>query len=430
MRATAGHSAEAANRRLIQMRWVAVVGVLLVLCATGPMFGLFPVTWPSYVVVGLLAGWNAILAARLQRKLSAQPVGSQCAIDLLLLGTLLYFGGGLHNPFAIFLVVQVVLASILAPLLIVPLGSLASLILLLLALLGASNLLPGEEHMQRQVSATEFPWALAGAMLLTGGIAVPFAARLMTDLAESKQAAEEGEAVRRAAEAQLFKAEKLSALGRLAAGMAHEVNTPLGSVRLLASECEDELASAHPDLAKARACLEDIRSESARIGGLVRRLLDLAHPGESEREPVDIDKLLRESVRLVALRDPELQRRISLQVPEALPQPVTVRTQLLQVLLNGLDNAVDATRDNAGAIHVEARIEGPLLAIHIEDEGSGVAAESQARLFEPFFTTKVVGEGTGLGLYVSFAIMQSLGGRIALTSKERGARLRIEIPCT
>ncbi len=399
------------------------------LLGTGPLLALLPVSWPPFAVVGLLAAWNAVLHARSRRLLAPQPIGAQCALDLLLLGTLLFFCGGLHNPFAIFLVVQVVLATILAPGLMLPLGSLAGLILLLLALLGATDQLPGAEHLQSQFATTGFQWGLAGALLLTGCIAVPFAARLMADLAESKHAAEALEGVRRAAETQLFKAEKLSALGRLAAGMAHEVNTPLGSVRLLASECDDELASANPDLEKARACLLDIKNESARIGGLVRRLLDLAHPGESEREDVDVEKLLHEATRLVALRDAELQRRISVSVRGTLPHPRTVRTQLLQVLLNGLDNAVDATRANAGAIRVDAGMEGSTLVIHIDDEGTGLATEAGGRLFEPFFTTKKAGEGTGLGLYVSFAIMQNLGGRIALCAKGRGARLRLEVPC-
>ncbi|MSR74429.1 MAG: GHKL domain-containing protein [Planctomycetes bacterium] len=530
------------SRRLIQLRWMAVVGVCSVLIATGPVLALLPVSWPPYAIVLLLAAWNGVLTWRAQRGLTPQSTGSQLALDLLLLGALLASTGGLLNPFAIFLVVQVVLAAILAPTLALPVGSLAALLLLLLAGLGATDMLPGGTTRAALPQGGSMQWGVALALLVTCTIAVPFALRIMGDLRarESDAARYHADAERervqleaaiaavgagllmtdargllawhnpkaaeifpdlrvgkrlcidgqpwprdedlgsqahietrierrdadgrvrhhaigasvvhaqagqtqlvvvatditaqRAAERQLHSTEKLSALGRLAAGMAHEINTPLASVRLLAEECseavEQERTSGCAALQDCKVRLTEIRGETERISGLVRRFLDLAHPGSPRIEPVDVPALVLEAVGLVSLRDPALRQRISTHAPCPVPALNTSRDQLLQVLLNALDNAVDATRATQGAIKVTVTSTNARMIVDIEDEGHGLDPQHLTRLFEPFFTTKAQGEGTGLGLYVSFEIVQNLGGRIALEPRPRGACLHLEFPIT
>lgn len=531
------------SHRLIQLRWVASACVLAVLLATGPLFALLPGSWPPYAVVAVLVLWNSILTWRGRRGLAPQSAGSQLAFDLLLLGALLALTGGLMNPFSIFIVVQVVLAAILAPALAIPVASLAALLLLLLAGLGANESLP-----HSGTAATAFPtgaslqWGLAFALLITCAIATPFALRIMNDLRsrEAEAARYHAEAereklrleaaitavgagllmtdsrgitlwhnseahsilpelavgarltvrgspwpenhllqqaghaetqiearatdgrvrhfslagrrtrtpqgdaqwvvvatdvtARRAAERQLASTEKLAALGRLAAGMAHEINTPLASVRLLAQECSEEISAGGHDrcghLEQCSTRLQEIRGETERISGLVRRFLDLAHPGSSTQESVDLPALVQEAVQLVTLRKAALRERISVQVTDPVPPLWTARDQLLQVLLNGLDNAVDATAANAGAIRISVSSGNGMVQVLIEDEGHGVEQHDLPRLFEPFFTTKSQGQGTGLGLYVSFEIMQNLGGRLSLEPRTPGACLRLELPVT
>ncbi len=530
------------NHRLLQLRWVAVVGVLAVLLATGPVLGLLPVWWPPYSIVLLLAAWNGWLTWRERRGLTPQSTGSQLALDLLLLSGLLALTGGLLNPFAIFVVVQVVLAAILVPSLVVPVSSLAALLLLLLAGLGATDMLPGAGSGAALPQGASLQWGLAFALLITCAIATPFALRIMDDLrARELDAAHyhaeaererlrleaaitavgagllmtdglgylqwhnaqalailpelrvgtrllvEGQAwprdedlqrvdqlethierrhadgrvrhhalgakwtrvqggatqivvvatdvtARRAAERQLHGTEKLAALGRLAAGMAHEINTPLASVRLLAEECSEEIArGGHESCGHLKDCsvrLTEIRGETERISGLVRRFLDLAHPGSPRMESLDVTALVREAVQLVSLRDPALRSRIEVRELGPVPALHTSRDQLLQVLLNGLDNAVDATKSSGGAIRVSTTASEGRVMVDIEDEGHGLSPEHLPRLFEPFFTTKGQGEGTGLGLYVSFEIVQNLGGRIALEPRPQGACLHLELPVT
>jgi signal transduction histidine kinase len=237
---------------------------------------------------------------------------------------------------------------------------------------------------------------------------------------------------RRAAEEHLYRTEKLAALGRLSAAVAHEINTPLASVRLLGSEIEGllPLAFAGDERARAevRTSLGSLRRENDRIANLTRRLLDTSHPGRDVAEATDVASLVEEAVRLVSLRRRRAGPPVAIRDEAGRPLLHLPRDRLRQVVLNVLDNALDATRAGGGVTVTLAPAE-PGLAILIADEGHGIPGDVLPHVFEPFFTTKEVGEGTGLGLYVSYEIMKNLGGEIAIESRlGQGTIVRLVLP--
>ena len=236
-----------------------------------------------------------------------------------------------------------------------------------------------------------------------------------------------------AAREEMVRAEKLASVGRLAAGLAHEIGNPVGIVQgyvglvrlpdLSATEREDFCARADQEL--------------QRISRLVRQLLDLARPAGGPATEVDVHRVLDEVVTL--LRPQPLLDGIDLHLDLQAADAV-VRAdagQLVQVFLNGLINAADSVRQAErgadGAIRVATvdvdRATGPAVRVTIIDNGVGLGAAEAANAFDPFYTTKEPGRGTGLGLSVSHAIVTALGGDITLAGGEHGgAVLTITLP--
>ncbi|MFZ5481479.1 MAG: sensor histidine kinase [Myxococcota bacterium] len=206
-----------------------------------------------------------------------------------------------------------------------------------------------------------------------------------------------------AAQEALVRSEKLASVGRLAAGLAHELGNPLTAVRgyleVLAMESDDEV-------------LRRARVEAERMHELLRDLLDFARHEGREVADVDVAGLLEEAARTV--RHQQAFREI--EVAASAPPGLTLRGEtprLHQVLVNLLLNAADA-----GARHVRlaAEPDGEGLAIRCADDGSGIPAAHLARLFEPFFTTRPPGKGTGLGLAIAHKVVEQHGGRIDVRS--------------
>ncbi len=228
------------------------------------------------------------------------------------------------------------------------------------------------------------------------------------------------EANRALAEARetLLRAEKLATVGRLAAGLAHEVGNPLGAI-----EGYVELARArlppepHPDLVDA---LARISAASQRIDRTVRDLLDFARPSTPVLAPIDLGAAVDASIRLARVQSRFKHVEVELELPQGLPRVQADEHHLSQVLLNLLLNAGDAM-GGAGRVRLTGRApEDGRLILAVEDSGPGIADADLPRVFDPFFTTKDPGEGTGLGLAISHRIMESFGGEIAARNGERG----------
>jgi len=224
-------------------------------------------------------------------------------------------------------------------------------------------------------------------------------------------------------QAELVSAERLATVGKLAAGVAHEVGNPLsgilGYLSLARSRMKDD--------AQAVDFLDRIDAEVQRIDNIVRGLLDLGRPPRGELRPVDVAPLADTCVRLVS-KGPDFSG-VAVDVQVA---PLSVARadpgQLSQVLLNLLINAAQAM-GGKGHIRLTCRRDGPRIVVEVLDSGAGIPPEALPRLFEPFFTTKSGGKGTGLGLAVSQRLIQAMGGEISAANVEGGgARFTVVLP--
>src|SRR5215813_12721482 len=228
---------------------------------------------------------------------------------------------------------------------------------------------------------------------------------------------------------QLLQAEKMAALGQTISGVAHELNNPLATILSWA----DRL-SHRPTIDDAmRRGLETILTESERAARIVRNLLTFARKRQTTRAMVDLNHVVRETLALRAYD----QRVSNISVVEALaaglPQVFADGYQVQQVLLNLIINAEQAMLSAHGRGVLVVRswhdAEREMVILEINDDGPGIPDDVQPKIFDPFFTTKEVGQGTGLGLTVAYAIVQEHGGRIRLESREGGgASFFIELP--
>lgn len=223
------------------------------------------------------------------------------------------------------------------------------------------------------------------------------------------------------AEAQLVQSEKLAALGRMSAGIIHEINNPLNYARTGLYTLRQRLAGLPPETrATWQNLLAEIEDGINRVKNIVLDLGPFAH----ERDTVSDDTSLRQAVEL-ALRFLSHEWRDVVQVEVDVPENLTAwanRVRLVQVLVNLLQNSLDALRSHPPAgsppiIQVRARAEGAWVWLSVRDNGPGIPPELQSRVFEPFFSTKEIGAGLGLGLHICHQIIQQLGGRIHLRSE-------------
>jgi signal transduction histidine kinase len=205
---------------------------------------------------------------------------------------------------------------------------------------------------------------------------------------------------------QVKRADRLSAIGQLAAGLAHEIRNPLASIDGAAEVLEP---GGEPEEVR-RETLAIIRKESARLFRLLTTLLDFARPRQPERRAVNVPHVLDSVIQLVRHaggRQIEFHR----DAPDDLPRLMCDEEQLAQVILNLTMNAVQAM-PNGGEIRLKARPHGAGVLIQVQDQGSGIPPENLDKVFDPFFTTK--DGGTGLGLSVVHQIVTQHGGSVSL----------------
>ncbi|MBN1606195.1 MAG: HAMP domain-containing histidine kinase [Polyangiaceae bacterium] len=235
------------------------------------------------------------------------------------------------------------------------------------------------------------------------------------------------------AQARLIRSERLASVGRLAAGLAHEIGNPISALIGL----EDLLLGGGLSDEEQRDFLQRMRRETERIHRILRDLLQFARPAagyahSTDSEPGDVATAVDDTSALVLPQKGMHDIELVTEVEPNLPAVGLSREQLVQVLLNLVLNATDACGPG-GRIRIAAQRFGPAeargVSIAVEDNGPGVAPQIRERLFEPFVTTKEVGKGTGLGLAVCRGLVEAAGGTITLDSRvTSGARFVIELP--
>jgi two-component system NtrC family sensor kinase len=263
-------------------------------------------------------------------------------------------------------------------------------------------------------------------------------AALADQLAETNRRIEAANRELRETQAQLVQSAKMASLGQLVAGVAHEINNPLAFVishlATVDSGFQDIFPEVEPKLSrkamarldKIRQRLRDMRLGLDRIRDLVVKLRTFSRLDEGEFKHVDIEECIESVLTLLQHRlkgGIKVTRKYGdVKIVPCYPGPLN------QVIMNVISNAIDAIEDE-GEITIATGRSGPMFFITITDTGKGVPAAARDRVFDPFFTTKSVGEGTGLGLYISYGIVKKHGGEIEICGEEgKGTEVIVRIP--
>ncbi|HUU52091.1 MAG TPA: cache domain-containing protein [Candidatus Heimdallarchaeota archaeon] len=230
----------------------------------------------------------------------------------------------------------------------------------------------------------------------------------------------------REAQAHLIQSEKLASLGKLAAGVAHEINNPLGGILIYSHLLLEDLEESSPYYGN----LEKIVKETTRCKDIVKGLLEFARPKEPEATSTNVNELLDKSLSLVGSQSLFQNIQVKKHYSTDLPLIVADSSQLQQVFMNIILNAADAMNGN-GRLTLRTYLDssGKDLIIDFEDTGPGIREEDKKKIFDPFFTTKEVGQGTGLGLSISYSIIRKHQGTIDVQSTfGEGATFTIKLP--
>jgi PAS domain S-box-containing protein len=224
---------------------------------------------------------------------------------------------------------------------------------------------------------------------------------------------------------QVVQSDKLAVLGRMAAGVAHELNNPLTGITVYTDLLRDSLPADHP----AQEDLSFIAEDVDRCRDIVRDLLDYSRQGSIELEALDLSQVVQGAFSLI--RSDSMRRHLEV-VTEFSPQPLTVqgdRKLLSQVFINLISNAMDAMQDRGKLTMRTYEDEQGMRCAEISDTGAGIPQEHLAKIFDPFFTTKEPGEGTGLGLSVVFGVVSRHEGEISVKqSGPQGTTFLVRLP--
>lgn len=268
-------------------------------------------------------------------------------------------------------------------------------------------------------------FVIIGGIMITVG-ALLATRSLMAHLAESDRKQAE-------LDANMLQSSKMAALGKMAAGVAHEINNPLMLIRESAGWIRDLLEEEDRKTLKSYAELQEtaikIENHVDRAKGVTHRMLGFGRRMDPTRHEVFINTLADQTIAF--LESEAIHRNIHI-VREYDPQISTILSdpsQLQQVMLNIIDNAIDAVEKNGTVTVTTKALTDGGCSVSVSDSGPGIAKDKLKRIFDPFFTTKEVGEGTGLGLAICFSILEKLGGSISVESTTgHGATFTVTLP--
>ena len=284
--------------------------------------------------------------------------------------------------------------------------------------------------------------ALITFFMLLGGALVCVGAELCTRrMVASLEAADHRQAH---IDARMLQSSKMAALGKMAAGVAHEVNNPLAVIYEKAGLAQDlldmgKVVSDPADKERFSALLTSIESTVERARGITHRLLGFARRMEANRQSLHVEEVITETMSFLEREAKNRGVRLEADLPQDLPEIVSDRGELQQIFLNILGNALDAVAtveraggpDNGRFIKVVCTALGPQgLEVAVSDNGKGMSPDVLRHIFEPFYSTKK-DKGTGLGMFITYGIVRRLGGDIHVESEEgKGSTVRVTLPLT
>jgi C4-dicarboxylate-specific signal transduction histidine kinase len=214
---------------------------------------------------------------------------------------------------------------------------------------------------------------------------------------------------------QLIQAEKLSAVGKLAASIAHEFNNPIYGIRNVLERFADRASDVNMDEAHKDLVALAI-TECDRVANLIQKLQDFHRPSSGIAAPFNIHEAIDDMIRMTEKKLKEKKIKLKTHYADDIPPIVAVSDQIRQVILNLLQNAMGAITEEGGKIAITTQRDGSCIKIYVQDTGCGILTENMKSIFEPFFTTKASVKGTGLGLSVSYGIVKKHGGNIEIQS--------------
>lgn len=227
----------------------------------------------------------------------------------------------------------------------------------------------------------------------------------------------------------MMQIEKMAAIGQLATGIAHELNTPLATISIISEELR-EILEDHDRGKVVKEYLEDMEGEIRRCRSIIEDLLCFGKKEKGNLVEVDINSLISRCVGLVCNKKIRKRLPTTLNLDPSIPNVVTNPERFRQVLINVIKNAVEALEEKKEPrLTITTCYEHGWIKVVVEDNGPGIKEKDLQRVFEPFFTTKPVGKGTGLGLSVCYWLMRDLDGDIRIESKEgEGTKVYLSIP--
>ncbi len=403
---------------LVRLRWHAAAGQAVTVAVAVQWLELALPVGPLLALVATTAVSNLLLALWLHRAPSVRPglLGAVLAFDTALLTGLLALSGGPANPFGMLYLVHVTLAAIV-------LGPRWTALIALLSMLGSTSLFALHVPLPETVS---LPGTHGLGSLHVVGMWVAFTLTTLIIafvVARVAAALRDRQAALARTQRLAARAEKLASLSTLAAGAAHELGTPLGTIAIAASEL-DALILEEPQEALEDARL--IRDEVERCRDILERMSARAGQtlGEVPEQTTPGAILARLREQLGAAE----QARLRLEPGPDVPLWCPVRG-LVQVLTNLVRNGLHASEASQASVVVSAHPEADRLRFVVEDRGTGIPRALLPRMGEPFFTTKPAGQGMGLGLFLTQTYAELCGGRLELSSEEgHGTRVTLELP--
>lgn len=405
---------------LVHLHWWAILGQLVVIFAAQSVTGIGLPIEPLAVLIGVeLAGNVALLVWASRVRVTDATIAAVMFLDVVVLTILLDLTGGVSNPFSTLYLVNVALAAVLLP----PRWSWA---LMGSSLAAFATLFVHEEvvgpshHLRSHVDGGHMMSAHLRGMWVAFALAAVFIVFFVQRVSSQLAARERELQLTRARSA---RREKLASLATLAAGAAHELSTPLSTIAIVAKELQRSLA-AEKLPPEVREDLQLVRDQVARCRDILDRMA--AHAGENVGEP--LAELTVHAWIDAALEGFAGRARVRVEVPEPRAALVGPPRALAETLRGLVKNAVQASPGDA-TVTIRASSTRERIRVSVLDRGAGMTPDVLSRVGEPFFTTKVPGEGMGLGLFLTRALAEQLGGEFHIVSRAgAGTEAWIDLP--